>query len=155
MKIRYYKNSNVYFSIYEINGVVLEALSDNVFSSIKELITWITQDKEIYDIIKDSNQRVLVTMYRDKYDESNMHILDYTDIAVFEFDNTLSIKTILLGFRKTIDESISHAIYYVDNNILVYGDDQIDATEYFKSQCKDRELSDFILNNNLSDIFKY
>ena len=155
MKIRYYKNSNVYFSIYEINGVVLEGLTDNVFSSIKELITWIIQDKEIYGIIKDSNQRVLVTMYRDKYDESNMHILDYTDIAVFEFDNTLSIKTILLGFRKTIDESISHAIYYVDNNILVYGDDQIDATEYFKSQCKDRELSDFILNNNLRDIFKY
>ena len=155
MKIRYYKNSNVYFSIYEINGVVLEGLADNVFSSIKELITWITQDEEIYGIIKDSNQRVLVTMYRYKQDESNMHILDYTDIAVFEFDNTLSIKTILLGFRKTIDESISHAIYYVDNNILVYGDDQIDATEYFKSQCKDRELSDFILNNNLSDIFKY
>ena len=155
MKIRYYKNSNVYFSIYEINGVVLEGLTDNVFSSIKELITWIIQDKEIYGIIKDSNQRVLVTMYRDKYDESNMHILDYTDIAVFEFDNKLSIKTILLGFRKTIDESISHAIYYVDNNILVYGDDQIDATEYFKSQCKDRELSDFILNNNLRDIFKY
>ena len=155
MKIRYYKNSNVYFSIYEINGVVLEGLTDNVFSSIKELITWIIQDKEIYGIIKDSNQRVLVTMYRDKYDESNMHILDYTDIAVFEFDNKLSIKTILLGFRKTIDESISHAIYYVDNNILVYGDDKIDATEYFKSQCKDRELSDFILNNNLRDIFKY
>lgn len=155
MKIRYYKNSNVYFSIYEINGVVLEDLTDNVFSSIKELISWITQDEEIYGIIKDSNQRVLITMYRDKYDESNMHILDYTDIAVFEFDNTLSIKTILLGFRKTIDESISHAIYYVDNNILVYGDDQIDATEYFKSQCKDRELSDFILNNDLSDIFKY
>ena len=155
MKIRYYKNSNVCFSIYEINGVVLEGLTDNVFSSIKELITWISQDKEIYGIIKDSNQRVLVTMYRDKYDESNMHILDYTDIAVFEFDNKLSIKTILLGFRKTIDESISHAIYYVDNNILVYGDDQIDATEYFKFQCKDRELSDFILNNNLRDIFKY
>lgn len=155
MKIRYYKNSNVYFSIYEINGVVLEGLTDNAFSSIKELITWIIQDKEIYGIIKDSNQRVLVTMYRDRYDESNMHILDYTDITVFEFDNKLSIKTILLGFRKTIDESISHAIYYVDNNILVYGDDQIDATEYFKSQCKDRELSDFILNNNLRDIFKY
>ena len=97
MKIRYYKNSNVYFSIYEINGVVLEGSSDNAFNSIKELITWIVQDKEIHNVIKDSNQRLLITMYRDKYDESNMHILDYANSAVFEFDNKLSLKTILLS----------------------------------------------------------
>ena len=154
MKLRYYKDSNVYFTIlciiYSDDTKPYKAYNDGKFSTLKDAVSSISANKLIYKELK-SNQgnKLVITMQETNQDRDSTenNILYYCRYAIFIFGTDLKLEEVTFFFRDHIDPELTSATYYIKNNLFEYNSDDIDIMDYLKEECLDKDLANFLIND--------
>lgn len=182
MKLRYFTDDYVYYSIIGVDdgcGHLREFTNilekDRVHKSLTDCITYILQNislqKEINDLYnlsveKSKSLSYKVDMYNNFFILISMNeisskrsskpdnILHYCESALFKFNKNMVCRYSIFNFRKTIDPLLEYATLYENgDNVLYYSDKTVIAGQYFKEITTDKELAEFVLNNQKSIIF--
>lgn len=153
MKLRYFKDPNVYFMVYalEDNNIhEIKSIKNNKFETIKDaIIECRTNPAIIKEILDNKYPEIDILMKQTSSNRINNsgNILHFCDSAVITFDTEkFNIIDCIFDFRKTIDPTLEYATYNAKNNKLYYNGKAV-AMDYFKDDCMDKELCNFILHD--------
>ena len=163
-ELRHYADFNVYFKIISVYTQTNKPEFTEDYSIDEHLISkgesYPTLEKALVSVRNDGcimkqlssyDCELMIGMFTlsNNRDSKPTNILHFCKMALFIYNNQLKLIKILFILRNNIDKRLKSIIAYNTTNgeYSEYEDKSVIARDFFKDECVDRELADFILRN--------